>query len=142
MIHFFSLKGATLGPDIYDNSPLLEKPSLSGAPTGVTLLPIAFVAAEGQNGSWQYTAAESNLEVSVGTGNEKETVSLKSLPAPLMPVVASATSSYAGPFGSPTLFSRIIRNTLKSRFNLTIVERKLVETVINKCLPVVRNTKS
>jgi len=109
--------GATLGPDIYGNNHS-TKVSLSGQPTGITLLPISFVVKNGQTGEWQYTAAESPLEVSTGKGNEKKTVSLELLPPPLINVVASATSSFAGLLGSPTLFTNKINDILETKSKL------------------------
>ena len=122
---------------------LPQKASLSGQPTGVTLLPISFVVKDGQNGEWQYTAAESPLEVSFGKRSSKQTVSLESLPAaPLINLVAGATSSFAGEFGSPTLFSNTINNFIERRVkNYTYIERKAIETGIKTCLPLVRNMK-
>ena len=52
--YFLSLKGATLGLDIYDNNPL-AKMSLIGQCTDVTLLPISFIVENGQTREWQYT---------------------------------------------------------------------------------------
>ena len=134
----FVKKGVTLGPDVYTNDVSI-KAVLSGQPTDVTLLPISFVAKDGQNGEWQYTAAESPLEVSVGEGSAKKSFLLESLPAPLINVVVSAASAGAGIAGSPTLFKNFIRQGLYYELPELIFSplRDLLEFGFDECLPLV-----
>lgn len=124
--------GSSLAIDAYANDPSKTLTISSGLPDKITLLPINFVASDGSTGEWQYTAAESPLEVSTGKGFFKKTVKFELLPAPLINVVAGAASSFAGAIGSPTILSKFVDNFLKNELQfLGSIELK----DLNECLP-------
>ena len=132
--NFINLKGSSLAIDAYANDPSKTLIISSGLPDKITLLPINFVASDGSTGEWQYTAAESPLEVSTGKGFFKKTVKFELLPAPPINVVAGAASSFAGAIGSPTILSKFVDNFLKNELQfLGSIELK----DLNECLPLV-----
>ena len=135
---------SSFGPDIYPNDPGLPAPKLYGLPNDVTLLPIAYRAPEGQTGGWDLTAATATTSsattpLEIGVKGNTTRVPMTSLPVPSIVEVASASSSFLGMTGSPTLFENLVKNYINGKFtNATFAKKKLIETALNLCLPVVR----
>ena len=125
-----------MGPDIYLNDPSYEfgNPKLLGLPANVTLLPIQYVSLrDGDEGSWDLTAAETDLVVSKWKGffREPEKHPFTIIPTPTLVEVSSASSSAAALTGSPTLF----KNFLVQELQATDVPSFIIDTIIEPCLP-------
>lgn len=125
-----------MGPDIYlnDLSSEFGNPELLGLPVNVTLLPIQYVSLrDGDEGSWDLTAAETDLVVSQRPGifSEPEKHLFTILPTPTLVEVSSASSSAAALTGSPTLF----KNFLVQELQATGIPSLIIDTIIEPCLP-------
>jgi len=136
------LKASSLGPDIYQDDPALKSPKLNGTPDKVTLFPISYVAKEGDIGEWNLKASGSE-EIEISIKGNTTMVPFTSLPILTLSEVASASSSFLGSTGSPTLFKNTIKSFLKDNTDLKPVERTAVQTAIDLCLPLgLQNTSS
>lgn len=124
-----------MGPDIYLNDPSYEfvYPELLGLPANVTLLPIQYVSLrDGDEGSWDLTAAETDLVVSKSKGIfGSEKWPFTAIPNPTLAEVSSASSSFAALTGSPTLFENFLSQELQSMG----VDSSIIDTIIKPCLP-------
>ena len=106
----------------------------------MTLLPIAYTAKAGSNGSWQFTAAiNQTLAVRVGK-DDPVPLNNTALPPLSLSEVGAATASAGGSLGSLTLAQRLIRDALAfPKFGLSTLEQAALQPVIDTCLPLVRS---
>ena len=137
-------QGSTLGPDIYQNDPSSKSPKLIGAPAGVTLLPISYVAPADSDGSWDFKGvSESDIEVSIHGNSTRVPFTAIAPNQQSLTNVASGSSSFLGLTGSPTLFKNTIGSFLKDQTNLTLPVRTAVQAAFKLCLPLgLQNTSS